>query len=87
MTSNLDATDLIKEIRKTDGVLYLTDFLISDHPRYKDKYAIGLQQFGSWGIYTTNENLTVRHFTTKMIMDLLNSFDIQWFEQMVLQIK
>ena len=75
---------LIKEIvrvLKTDGVLYLTDFLISDHPRYKDKYAIGLQQFGSWGIYTTNENLTVRHFTTKMIMDLLNSFDIQWFEQ------
>lgn len=75
---------LIREIMrvlKTNGVLYLTDFLICDHPRYKDKYAIGLQQFGSWGTYTTNENLTVRHFTTKAIIDLLNSFDIQWFEQ------
>lgn len=28
-----------------------------------------------------NENLTVRHFTTKAIMNLLTSFDIQWFEQ------
>lgn len=75
---------LIKEIRrvlKTNGVLYLTDFLICDHPNYKEKYAIGLQQFGSWGIYTTSENLTVRHFTTRVIMDLLASFDIQWFEQ------
>jgi ubiquinone/menaquinone biosynthesis C-methylase UbiE len=75
---------LIKEIErvlKTNGVLYLTDFLVCDHPRYKEKYEIGLQQFGQWGIYTTNENLVVRHFTTKLIMDLLSSFDIQWFEQ------
>lgn len=75
---------LMKEINrvlKTNGVLYLTDFLICEHPRYHEKYAIGLQQFGMRGIYTTNENLTVRHFTAKMIMDLLSSFDVQWFEQ------
>lgn len=71
----------ISRVLKTNGALYLTDFLICEHPRYQEKYAIGLQQFGKWGIYTTNENLTVRHFTTKEIMDLLNSFDIQWFEQ------
>jgi SAM-dependent methyltransferase len=71
----------ISRVLKTNGILYLTDFLISDHPRYQEKYAIGLHQFGAWGIYTTNENLTVRHFTTKMIMDLLSAFDMQWFEQ------
>lgn len=77
-------TALMKEISrvlKKNGVLYLTDFLLCDHPRYQEKYEIGLQQFGTWGIYTTNENLTVRHFTTKAIMDLLREFDIQWFEQ------
>lgn len=71
----------VSRVLKKDGVLYVTDFLICDHPRYQEKYALGLQQFGTWGVYTTNENLTVRHFTTKMIMELLNSFDIQWFEQ------
>jgi ubiquinone/menaquinone biosynthesis C-methylase UbiE len=75
---------LLKEISrvlKGKGLLYLTDFLISDSPKYQEKYSSGLQQFGTWGIYTTNENVTVRHFTTQAIMGLLNSFDIQWFEQ------
>lgn len=71
----------IARVLKRKGVLYITDFLICEHPRYQEKYAIGLQQFGTWGVYTTNENLTVRHFTTKAIMDLLSVFDIQWFEQ------
>ncbi len=71
----------IKRVLKPQGVLYMTDFLICDHPRYHDRYTLGLEQFGEWGIYTTNENLTVRHFTTQMIMKLLKSFDIQWFEQ------
>lgn len=71
----------ISRVLKKNGVLYITDFLICEHPRYQEKYALGLQQFGTWGIYTTNENLTVRHFTTRVIMDLLNTFDIRWFEQ------
>ncbi len=75
---------LITEIRrvlKPKGILYITDFLICEHPRYQEKYALGLQQFGMRGIYTTNENLTVRHYTSEVIMNLLRSFDIQWFEQ------
>lgn len=77
-------TELMVEIRrvlKKQGVLYISDFLICDNTKYQDKYASGLEQFGEWGIYTTNENVTVRHFTTQLIMKLLQSFDIQWFEQ------
>jgi len=76
--------ELITEIwrvLKNKGVLYLSDFLISDHPRYQDKYMIGAQKFGDWGIYTTSENLTVRHHSTKAIFKLLNHFNIHWFEQ------
>lgn len=76
--------ELITEIRrvlKKQGVLYITDFLVCEHPLYKDKYALGLEQFGEWGIYTTSENLIVRHFTTKVILSLLEDFDVQWFEQ------
>lgn len=84
ITDGEELVSLMREVSrvlKRNGILYLTDFLVSDHPRYQKKYAAGLDQFGIWGIYTTNENLTVRHFTTKVIMDLLDSFDIQWFEQ------
>jgi hypothetical protein len=49
--------------------------------RYSPKYEEGFKKFGTWGVYTTHENLIVQHLTTKAIMKLLSDFDIQWFEQ------
>lgn len=79
-----EATQLMREIvrvLKSGGVLYLTDFLICEGPVYEEKYAQGLKEFGERGIYTTSENVTVRHYTSKAVMELLGAFDIQWFEQ------
>lgn len=84
ITDEKELEVLINEIRrvlKPRGVVYITDFLICEDPRSQQKYASGLKQFGAWGIYTTNEGLAVRHYTTGIIMNLLRSFDIQWFEQ------
>ncbi|MEI8364868.1 MAG: class I SAM-dependent methyltransferase [Parachlamydiaceae bacterium] len=71
----------ITRILKETGTLYLSDFLICDDLRYSPKYEEGFKKFGTWGVYTTNENLIVQHLTTKAIMELLSDFDIQWFEQ------
>lgn len=71
----------IGRVLKKGGILYITDFLICNHPRYDERYEEGRKIFGEWGIYTTNENLIVRHYTTKAILDLLANFDIQWYEQ------
>jgi len=71
----------IKRVLKRGGVLYLTDFLICEDPIYEEKYAKGLQEFGVRGVYTTSENLAVRHYTSQAVMELLGDFDIQWFEQ------
>lgn len=71
----------IMRVLKKGGVLYLSDFLLCDHPRYVEKYQQGQQEFGDWGIYTTAEGLTVRHHTTSQIMALLEQFSLQWFEQ------
>lgn len=71
----------ILRILKKMGVIYLSDFLICEDERYKDKYCEGFKKFGTQGIYTTSENLTVRHLTSSNVFDLLNHFDIQWFEQ------
>ncbi len=68
-------------VLKDKGILYLTDFLICDHDRYKQKYSEGLQDFGMWGVYTTSEDLAVRHLNTQGALELLKDFDIQWFEQ------
>lgn len=84
ITDEKELSSLMTEINrvlKQGGVLYITDFLVCEHPRYHERYEIGLQQSGIWGVYTTKENLKVRHYTTKVIIDLLSLFDVQWFEQ------
>jgi ubiquinone/menaquinone biosynthesis C-methylase UbiE len=71
----------ILRVLKKKALLYISDFLINDHPKYQEKYRVGFQQFGEWGVYKTTENLAVRHHTSRAIMELLSAFDIQWFEQ------
>lgn len=71
----------ILRVLKPGGVLYITDFLLCSHPSYQKKYTQGMQEFGKWGTYKTNENLIVTHYSSKEIMQLLSQFDIQWFEQ------
>lgn len=71
----------VQRVLKPGGVLYLSDFLITDHERYPDKYMEGYHAFHEWGIYTTSEGIIVRHHSTQWIMCLLEEFDIQWFEQ------
>lgn len=66
---------------KKGGTLYLFDFLLSNHPSSLKKYEQGHTDHGEWGVYTTNEGLTVRHFQTATVMKLLDAFDVQWFEQ------
>ncbi len=71
----------MKRILKSGGIFYLSDFLICDHPRYIEKYNMGYQEYHEWGVYTTDEDITVRHHSTDWIMELLAGLDIQWFEQ------
>ena len=73
--------DEVHRILKPGGIIYISDFIICDHPRYRDKYLEGEKVYGEWGIYTTSEGITVRHHSTKWVMELLKDFDIQWFEQ------
>jgi len=69
-------------VLKKGGTLYLFDFLLSNHPSSLKKYEQGLSDHGEWGVYTTTEGLTVRHFQTATLMQLLADFDVQWFEQL-----
>lgn len=83
MVDEKENSRLVKEILrvlKRKGILYMTDFLVCDHSRYKEMYKLGEKEFGKWGMYTTSEGLIVRHYTTQFIMKLLKGFDVEWFE-------
>ncbi len=77
----VDLIEEIKRVLKPDGYIYITDFMINDNELYQEKYEEGLKAFGEWGVYTTNEGLTVRHHSTNWIMDLFSSLNVLWFEQ------
>lgn len=87
LCSMIDPTEqkkLLEEIwrvLKNKGIIYISDFLVCEDPSYQNKYSEGFQKFGKWGVYTTAENLVVRHTTTQNAFELLIDFDIQWFEQ------
>ncbi|MGE3954894.1 MAG: class I SAM-dependent methyltransferase [Parachlamydiales bacterium] len=75
-----EVIDEIKRVLKKNGLLYLSDFLITpDH--FEAKYRRGLEEHGEYGVYTTGEGLVVRHFTTAWLTDLLRDWDLLWLEQ------
>ena len=84
MIDSEEQAKLIEEIWRVlsaKGTVYISDFLVCDDVRYREKYSEGFKKFGKWGIYTTTENLLVYHMTSQSVFDLLKKFDIQWFEQ------
>jgi len=85
MTDVQEKKILMEEIHRVlvpNGTLYITDFLLCNHPIYEEKYRLGLREFGKWGTYKTQEGLVVSHYSSKEILALINSFfDVQWFEQ------
>lgn len=84
MIHSKEHVELIGEIfrvLRNGGVFYLSDFLICQNEKYLNKYLEGFQSYGIHGVYTSNENLTVRHLTSQYVFDLLRNFDVQWFEQ------
>lgn len=71
----------MKRILKPNGLLYVSDFIVSSHPRYVSKYQKGFEDFGIHGVYTTDEGIAVKHYTTKEVTKIFEDFDILWFEQ------
>lgn len=71
----------ILRILKFNGIIYITDFLLSNDELSIEKYHHGKEQFNEWGVYQTSEGLLVKHYSTDQIMNLLHKFDILWFEQ------
>lgn len=72
----------IYRLLKSNGILYLCEFLITRSEKYLPRYEKYAQPSDkNYGIYCTNENIEVRHHSVQWIFDILRKFDIQWLEQ------
>lgn len=74
---------LIKEIHrvlKTNGIIYVNDFLINNHFPYKLKYKKYVRKFHTYGIYQLDDGGILRHHDEKYILDLLSCFHTLAYE-------
>lgn len=71
----------LKHILKPGGVLYFTDFLITDSQNFQVKYQRDFETYKEWGTYQTNENAIVGHFTPEHVMQLMKDFHSRWYQE------
>lgn len=72
----------IKRVLKTNGIIYVNDFLINTSIPYKLRYKKFEKEFGVYGIYKTSDGGVLRHHTEKYILDLLKCFDILEYKKL-----
>jgi len=71
----------LSRVLKPNGVLYLTDFLITDTQKMQNKYQAGSVINKEWGVYQTTEGAIVRHYTPEYIATLLESYVRCWYQE------
>lgn len=76
--NHINIIDMIKNTLRNFGILYFCDFLILESEKYKEKYNNGLKEFHGYGVYKTNEDIIVRHFSKKLLLDLFKDFSVVW---------
>ena len=79
--SLLQVIQEIHRVVKSDGLLYLTDFLITDTEHMTGKYKKDIAAHNEWGVYQTSEGAVVRHFSPDYIERLLCDFSVQWYRE------
>ncbi|MEU4829909.1 class I SAM-dependent methyltransferase [Streptosporangium sp. NPDC023615] len=59
------------------GLLYISDMLLQDDERNRDRYAAYARRFGTpYGVFATGDGAVVRHHDTAELRALLTAFDL-----------
>lgn len=69
----------INRITKKDGIIYLSDFLISEN--YKARYDKFKDSFGEYGIFKSSEGAIVRHHSRNWIESLLQNYQLLFYKE------
>ena len=73
----------IFRILKSDGILYVTDFLINDDERNLTSYNVCESKYNKYGVFETSDGAVLRHHDIAWIKELLGSFKLLELEYLV----
>lgn len=81
-----DQRTLVAEVARVlrpEGLLYISDLLLNDDERNRERYERFATAYGTYGIFELPEGVTVRHHTVEWIKELTRSFEQLEYEPFV----
>ncbi|SOB59322.1 Methyltransferase type 11 [Pseudodesulfovibrio profundus] len=73
----------LKRVLRPGGVLYVNDFLLNRDKRNLDRYAIGKEKYGIYGVFDTADGGVLRHHDRNHMEALFFDFETIEFEEVV----
>ncbi|HEY2795304.1 MAG TPA: class I SAM-dependent methyltransferase [Micromonosporaceae bacterium] len=70
---------LVAELRRVlrpGGILYLSDLLLGDDERNRDRYARFADRYGTYGVFETDDGAVCRHHSIDHLTSLLADFTV-----------
>lgn len=64
----------VKRVLRSDGLLYISDLLLNDDARNRERYERFAEVYGTYGIFELPEGVLVRHHRREWIEELTGSF-------------
>lgn len=85
LETKLQAETLIevKRVLKPGGFLYVNDFLLNRDKRNLDRYALGQERYGIYGIFDVDDGGVLRHHDRNHMEALFFDFETVAFEEVV----
>ncbi|WP_432187849.1 class I SAM-dependent methyltransferase [Streptomyces sp. Tue6028] len=68
--------DELSRVLKPGGTLYLSDLLLQDDERNRDRYAQFAERYGTYGVFETGDGAVCRHHPSDWFASLLSDFEI-----------
>ncbi|MEU6609004.1 hypothetical protein ABZ922_28810 [Streptomyces shenzhenensis] len=68
--------DELSRVLKPGGMLYLSDLLLQDDERNRDRYARFAERYGTYGVFETSDGAVCRHHPSDWFTSLLADFEI-----------
>ncbi|MDR3082194.1 MAG: class I SAM-dependent methyltransferase [Streptomyces sp.] len=64
----------LDRVLKPGGILYISDLLLQDDERNRDRYGRHADRYGSYGVFETSDGAVCRHHTRQWFSTLLAGF-------------
>ncbi len=73
----------LKRVLKPGGLLYVNDFLLNRDKRNLDRYMLGQEKYGIYGIFDVEDGGTMRHHDRNHMEALFFDFESLLFEETI----